>query len=114
MLTSIDIHAWLDTFLAAASLFVAFRTLQVTKKPKKNALNVLEHVQSVGTSQTNLRYRGIPWYLPLPTLYSILLILRRRNTSMEEFSRWAFTVLLMINLIVQILIYRQVKDRGKN
>ncbi len=33
---------------------------------------------------------------------------------MEEFSRWAFTVLLMINLIVQILIYRQVKDRGKN
>ncbi|AHD07807.1 hypothetical protein ERIC2_10p00230 (plasmid) [Paenibacillus larvae subsp. larvae DSM 25430] len=35
MLTSIDIHAWLDTFLAAASLFVAFRTLQVTKKPKK-------------------------------------------------------------------------------
>ncbi|ETK25552.1 hypothetical protein ERIC1_10p00230 (plasmid) [Paenibacillus larvae subsp. larvae DSM 25719] len=35
MLTSIDIHAWLDTFLAAASLFVALRTLQVTRKPKK-------------------------------------------------------------------------------
>ncbi|AHD07808.1 hypothetical protein ERIC2_10p00240 (plasmid) [Paenibacillus larvae subsp. larvae DSM 25430] len=73
---------------------------------------MLEHVQSVGTSQTNLRYRGIPWYLPLPTLYSILLILRRRNTPMEEFFRWAFTALLVVNLVVQILIYKQVKDRN--
>ncbi|AVG14374.1 hypothetical protein ERICII_04146 (plasmid) [Paenibacillus larvae subsp. larvae DSM 25430] len=31
---------------------------------------------------------------------------------MEEFFRWAFTALLVVNLVVQILIYKQVKDRN--
>ncbi|ETK25553.1 hypothetical protein ERIC1_10p00240 (plasmid) [Paenibacillus larvae subsp. larvae DSM 25719] len=32
---------------------------------------------------------------------------------MEEFLGWVFTLLLVLNLIIQILIYRQVKKNGE-
>lgn len=31
---------------------------------------------------------------------------------MENFLSWGFTALLVVNLVVQILIYKQVKDRN--
>lgn len=37
MLSLPDLHSWLDTFLMAAALFVALRTLQITKKEEQQA-----------------------------------------------------------------------------